>query len=304
MAAPTPDWRPPATLDELYAKTAGNRFHALNSDTAGAREPGELPVAPVAVNLYSLGTPNGQKVSILLEELGVEYAAHRVNLAGEQFREGFVKGASPRRPTPRRWAPRTDDACAVNPNSKIPAVLHNGTTRVFESGAILIYLAETRKSSLLPAVGDPKRAECLSWVMWQMAGQGPMTGNFGHFFVYAPRDKHEALEYGVARYGMEVRRLLSVLETHLADERRWILGDDYSVADVACYPWTETVQRGYRAGDFIGVTSGRYPRVAAWMQRMRERPAVQRGMRVLSMAGDKGARELADLNAKHTPAKL
>ena len=188
----------------------------------------------------------------------------------------------------------------MNPNSKIPCILHDGKTRVFESGAILIYLADLKKK-LIPPVGDPKRAECLSWVMWQMAGQGPMTGNFGHFFVYAPRDKHEAIEYGVARYGMEVRRLLSVLDRHLSDGRAWILGHDFSIADAACYPWTETVDRGYRAGAFLGTTTGRYPHVVRWMARMRERPAVQRGMRVLSMAGDKGARELAALNAKHGP---
>jgi len=264
---PAPTWQAPGTLDELYARaTAGNPWGNVNADKAGPRTPGEVTSTRAEVDLYALGTPNGQKVAIFLEELAVEYAAHRVDISkGEQFTEGFTR---------------------VNPNGKIPAIVHHGadgsSTRVFESGAILIYLAEVKGSKLLPPVGDPKRAECLSWVMWQMGGLGPMVGQFGHFWKYAPRTLLQALDYGVARYGMETRRLLSVLDKHLGDGRQWVLGDEYSIADIIIYPWVACISnpKGYNASDFIGLSSGRFPNVSRWVDRVGARPAVQRGMQV------------------------
>jgi len=244
-----------------YSALQGNSFASVNTDTAGARTQAQLAVGPARCQLYSLATPNGQKASIMLEELvdlvNLEYNAHRINImAGEQFTSGFVK---------------------VNPNSKIPCVVFDGY-RIFESGAIMVHLAETF-NVLLPK--EPAlKAECLSWVFWQMAGQGPMSGNFGHFFRYAPRDKKDVLEYGVARYGMEFRRLLSVMELHLADGRTWFMGDMYTIADIACYPWVANVETGYQATTFLDVTAKRYPHLFAWMDRMRARPAVQRGMNV------------------------
>jgi GST-like protein len=271
---------PPRYLEDLFPSTANNKFINVNSDTAGPRIQQQLPFCPIVpINLYTLGTPNGQKAAIMLEELNLEYVAHPIDILikQEQFTSGFVK---------------------VNPNSRIPCILVDyGKTRVFESGAILVFLADVQ-GKLIPKIGDPKRAECLSWVFWQMAGQGPMFGNFGHFFKYAPRDKIDVLQYGTARYGMEVRRLLSVLENHLKEHHKtWILGDEFSIADIACYPWTETIETGYGAGEFIGITVGRYPSVSRWMERMRKRPGVARGMCVC--AGKKKAMELVQLNVEH-----
>jgi len=208
----------PATIEEVYPALQGNRFSGMNRDTAGARTDAPLPVGPARCQLYSLATPNGQKAGIMCEELvellgaGFEYNAHRIDIMkGDQFTQGFVN---------------------VNPNSKIPCMVFDGY-RIFESGAILVHLAETFKV-LMPKTPE-LRAEALSWVFWQMAGQGPMFGNFGHFYRYAPRDKLQVLEYGTARYGMENRRLLSVMDLHL-NAREWFVGDEYSIADIACYP--------------------------------------------------------------------
>jgi len=260
MASKTEEWQAPATLDEVYKHLAGNRFDGLNQDSAGPRNDTPLPVGPAEYQLYSLATPNGQKASIACEEFGVEYNAHLINIqAGEQFSKGFV---------------------AVNPNSRIPCMKH-GDVRIFESGAILLYLAE-KHNRFIPK--DPaKKAECYSWIMWQMSGQGPMFGQFGHFFRYAPRTKHEAINYGVARYGMEVRRLLSVMEHHLKD-KTWFLGDEYTIVDMACYPWVVCLDKGYLAEKFLG-RNERYPNVMKWCARMQDRPAVQRGMLICGGPG-------------------
>jgi GST-like protein len=272
------DWVAPASLEEAYTKLSGNRFAGLNSDTAGARTEKELPVGPAEFQLYSLATPNGQKASIACEEFEIEYDAHRIDImAGDQFTSGFV---------------------AVNPNSKIPAMKH-GDVRIFESGAILLYLAE-KYQKFIPASGS-KRAECYSWLMFQMSGQGPMSGQFGHFFRYAPRSNHEAIDYGVARYGMEVRRLLSVMDLHL-NNKTWFLGDEYSIADMALYPWVTTLgEKGYNAAEFLD-RDNRYPNVMAWCKRMEARPAVQRGM--LVCGGPGAAEKLKLLNAQLSKVKL
>lgn len=282
-------WVPPPKIEDLYAKTAGNNFSGVNAPTAGPRNDTALKVGdgegePAALQLYSLATPNGWKVGILLEELGVPYDAHVVNIGrGEQFTAGFV---------------------GANPNSKIPALIdHDGPGHeplaIMEGGAILVYLAEKFPGhGFLPA--DPRlRAECLQWAFWQVGGQGPMTGNFGHFMVYAPPDAAGARDYGVARYGMEVQRLTDVLERHLAGygdfkgsaalrkegPRKYLVGDTFTIADMACFPWVQTVRgRGYNrpgqpdAKDFLSFD--RYKNVIAWADRILERPAVYRGMRV------------------------
>jgi len=259
----TEDWVAPATLDESYQHLSGNQFSGLNRDTSGARTDKALPVGKAEFQLYSLATPNGQKASIACEEFGIEYDAHTINIMnGDQFTSGFVE---------------------LNPNSRIPAMKH-GDVRIFESGAILIYLAEKYKK-FMPLEGA-KRAECMSWMMWQMSAQGPMFGQFGHFFKYAPRTKHEAINYGAARYGMEVRRLLSVMESHLED-KTWFLGDEYSIVDMATYPWVICLEKGYNGEKFIG-RNERYPNVMKWCARMQARPAVERGMLV---CGGPGAAE-------------
>ncbi len=193
------EWVPPPLLRDTLDATDGNMFVGLNSPTAGPRTPEPLPRGAAPFQLYSVATPNGQKIGIVLEELGVDYDAHYISLAGQQFSQGFYD---------------------VNPNSKIPAAVDNSGSRnglpevrLFESGSIAMYLAE-KHGRFIPR--DPvRRAECLSWVFWQVGGQGPMVGNFGHFMVYAPPNANEARSYGVARYGMEVQRLCSVLDLHL-----------------------------------------------------------------------------------------
>ena len=189
MSSETPTWTPPAKIEELFSKTAGNQFAAINAPTAGARTQVDLPRGPAPIQLYSLGTPNGIKVSILLEELEelglTQYDAHIINIGkGDQFGSGFVQG---------------------NPNSKIPMAIDYAVDgepiRIFESASIVQYFAE-KFGRFIPS--DPRlRVEMNNWIFWQMAGQGPITGNFGHFFVYAPGDKAEARDYGVARYGMD-----------------------------------------------------------------------------------------------------
>jgi len=276
MATDGKDWEAPPSVEDTYKHLEGNRFAGLNQDTAGPRHNRPLPVGPAEFQLYSLATPNGQKASIGCEEFGIEYNAHFINIQNaDQFSEGFV---------------------AINPNSRIPCMKH-GDVRIFESGAILLYLAEKCKK-FLP---EDKKAEAYSWLMWQMSGQGPMFGQFGHYFRYAPRTKTEAINYGVARYGMEVRRLLSVMENHLKDGRTWFLGDEYSIIDMAMYPWVITLDKGYEAQKFIG-RNERYPNVMKWCARMAERPAVQRGMLV---CGGPGSQEkLKKLIAKQAESKL
>ena len=256
-------WRPPKTIEELYGETFS--FGGMNSPEAGSRSSGDLAVGDKDIQLYSLATPNGQKVAILLEELGVEYDAHVIRIGQlEHFSKGFVN---------------------VNPNSKIPAISDTkptdglGPLHLFESGSIMIYLADKFRR-FIPQ-NERKRAECLSWVMWQMANQGPATGNFGHFFAYAPPSAVSARDYGVARYGMEVQRVCSVINNHLA-ERKYICGDEYTIADMICFPWFQLIRkRGYAydrkfARDFLRVD--RYTSACAWADRLAQRAGVQRGM--------------------------
>jgi GST-like protein len=268
LSTDKPTWAPPSKIEDLYAATAGNNFSAINSPVAGARETRKLPEGTAPIQLYSLATPNGIKVSILLEELGIEYDAHVINIGkGDQFTSGFVD---------------------VNPNSKIPALMDKdgpdgNPLNLFESGSIALYLAE-KYHQFIPL--DPRlRAEVMNWVFWQMAGQGPMTGNFGHFMVYAPADQVGARDYGAARYGMEVSRLCSVLDKHL-DGRTYMVGEEYTLADIMCYPWIRQLFTGYKhpsgidANSFL--TASQYKNIAAWAQRIGDRPAVQRGVQVCS----------------------
>jgi len=224
-----------------------------------------LPPGSASLQLYSLGTPNGIKVSIILEELGVDYDAHVVNIGkGEQFQSGFVHS---------------------NPNSKIPALLDRegpgGPIHVWESASIVYYLAQ-KFGKFLPS--DPRlQAEIRNWAFWQMGGQGPMTGNFGHFFVYAPPHQIQARDYGVARYGMEVQRLCDVLDKHLAG-KTYIVGEQYTIADIIIFPWFHALRIGYKhtsgitAAEFLSVSS--YHNANAWADRILARPAVQRGVTV------------------------
>jgi GST-like protein len=245
----------------------GGRFASINRPIAGATQEKELPVGEHALQLYSLGTPNGVKVTVLLEELlelGVEHAeydAYLINIQeGDQFGSGFV---------------------AINPNSKIPALLDRSTkpaTRVFESGAIMVYLAE-KFGAFLPEEGSA-RAECLSWLFWQMGSVPYLGGGFGHFYAYAP----EKLEYPIDRYAMEVKRQLDVLERNLA-ARHFLCGDEYTIADMANYAWygALVLHNIYDAAEFLDVAS--YEHVIRWAQAIEERPAVQRGLRVIRTWG-------------------
>lgn len=241
---------------------SGGRFANINRPIAGATHEKELPVGKHPLQLYSLATPNGVKVTVLLEELlalgksGAEYDAYLVNIGeGDQFGSGFV---------------------AINPNSKIPALLDMSAsppTRVFESGAILVYLAE-KFDAFLPS--EPAaRAECLSWLFWQMGSAPFLGGGFGHFYAYAP----ERYEYPINRYAMEVKRQLDVLDRNLAS-RRYLCGDDYNIADMANYAWYGSLVLGsiYEAQEFLDVQS--YTNVIRWAAEIHERPAVQRGKRV------------------------
>jgi GST-like protein len=245
----------------------GGEWAALNRPTAGAQFEKELPRGKHPLQLYSLATPNGVKVTIMLEELlalgkkDAEYDAWLIRIRdGEQFGSGFV---------------------AINPNSKIPAMLDCSTTpptRVFESGAILLYLAE-KFDAFLPK--DPSaRAECFSWLFWQMGSAPYLGGGFGHFYAYAP----EKFEYPINRFTMEVKRQLDVLDQNLAD-RRFLCGDDYNIADIATYPWYGNVvlNNQYNAEEFLDVKS--YKNVVRWATEIQERPAVKRGRRVNKVTG-------------------
>ena len=251
-----------------WNKESGGRFANINRPVAGATHEKELPVGKHPLQLYSLATPNGVKVTVLLEELleaghaGAEYDAWLIKIGdGDQFGSGFV---------------------AVNPNSKIPALMdHSGATpvRVFESGAILMYLAE-KFGAFLPTEGA-KRAECLSWLFWQMGSAPFLGGGFGHFYAYAPTK----IEYAIDRYAMEVKRQLDVLDRRLA-ESAYLAGDDYTIADMAVWPWYGNLVKGqqYDAGVFLDVQS--YTNVVRWTDRIAERPAVQRGRMVNRVMGE------------------
>ncbi len=245
-----------------WDKESGGRFANINRPIAGATHDKELPVGEHDLQLYSLATPNGIKVTVLLEELlelgitAAEYDAYLIDISeGDQFGSGFV---------------------AINPNSKIPALLDRSTTpptRVFESGAMLVYLAE-KFGAFLPT--EPSaRAECLSWLFFQMGSAPYIGGGFGHFYAYAP----EKFEYPINRFAMETKRLLDVLNRHLSD-RQYLCGDEYTIADMANYAWYGALvgQNIYEAAEFLDVTS--YTHVIRWAKDIEARPAVQRGRRV------------------------
>ena len=256
----TAPYAPPAVWQ--WEMESGGRFASINRPIAGATHDKTLPVGKHPLQLYSLATPNGVKVTVMLEELlelGIaeaEYDAYLVNIGeGDQFGSGFV---------------------ALNPNSKIPALADHGTsppTRVFESGAILVYLAE-KFGAFLPS--EPSaRAECLSWLFFQMGSAPYIGGGFGHFYAYAP----EKIEYCINRYTMEAKRLVDVLNQNLA-ERRYLCGDDYTIADMANYGWygALVLHNIYDAAEFLDVAS--YTHVIRWAEEIEARPAVQRGRRV------------------------
>ena len=248
-------------------KENGGKFASINRPTAGARYEKALPVGDAPLQLYSLNTPNGVKVNILLEELaeigikGAEYDAYKIDISqGEQFGSGFV---------------------AINPNSKIPALVDHSADiagepiALFESGAILMYLAE-KFDQFMPLSLGKARAECLSWVMWQMGSAPFLGGGFGHFYAYAP----EPLEYPINRYTMETKRQLDVLDTHLKDST-YMCGDneaDYNIADMIIWAWYGQLVLGklYDAAEFLQVDE--YKHVKRWAQAIAERPAVKRAV--------------------------
>lgn len=263
----TPDYTPPKVW--TWNKESGGRFAAINRPIAGATHEKDLPVGKHPLQLYSLATPNGVKVTVMLEELlalghsGAEYDAWLVNInSGDQFGSGFV---------------------SANPNSKIPALVdHSGPTpiRVFESGAILVHLAEKFGGAFLPT--DPaKRAETMSWLFWQMGSAPYLGGGFGHFYAYAPTK----IEYAIDRFAMETKRQLDVMNRQLA-ENAFIAGAEYSVADMAIWPWYGGLAKGviYDAGEFLAVHE--YTHVQRWADMIAERPAVQRGRMVNRTWGD------------------
>ncbi|TDJ27878.1 MAG: glutathione-dependent disulfide-bond oxidoreductase [Gammaproteobacteria bacterium] len=256
----TSSYTPPQVW--TWDSESGGRFASINRPIAGATHEKELPKGKHQLQLYSLATPNGVKVTVLLEELlalgkqDAEYDAYPINIGeGDQFGSGFVE---------------------VNPNSKIPALLDLSTsppTRVFESGAILVYLAE-KFDAFLPSEPS-ERAECMSWLFWQMGSAPYLGGGFGHFYAYAP----EKLEYPINRYAMEVKRQLDVLDRNLSS-RRYLCGDEYNIADMANFAWygALVLSNIYDAQEFLDVTS--YSHVVRWASEIRERPAVKRGQRV------------------------
>ena len=259
MTQPT-DYTPPKVW--TFDSANGGQFANINRPVAGATHDKELPVGRHPFQLYSLATPNGVNVTVMLEELlelghtGAEYDAWLIRInEGHQFGSGFV---------------------AANPNSKIPALVdHSGAkpVRVFESGAILQYLAE-KFGAFMPAAGAA-RAECLSWLFWQMGSAPFLGGGFGHFYAYAPAK----FEYPINRYAMEVKRQLDVLDRQLA-EHRFVAGDEYTVADMAIWPWYGAMVKGqlYEAGEFLSVHE--YTNVLRWTDEVAQRPAVQRGRKV------------------------
>ena len=262
----TSQYTPPKVW--AWNKPNGGRFENINRPTAGAHHEKELPVGRHPLQLYSLGTPNGVKVTIMLEELlalghkGAEYDAWLIKIGeGDQFGSGFV---------------------AANPNSKIPALVDRSgpkPIRVFETGAILMYLAE-KFGALLPT--EPAaRAECLSWLFWQMGSTPYVGGGFGHFYAYAP----VKIEYAIDRFAMETKRLLDVLDRRLA-ESKYVAGDAYTIADIAIFPWYGGLVKfgQYGAAEFLAVHE--YKNVQRWADMLYERPAVKRGRMVNRLSGE------------------
>lgn len=274
------DYTPPKvwTWNNDSDSKSGGKFASINRPTSGATHEQPLPVGQHPLQLHSLATPNGVKVTILLEELleagfdQAEYDAYPVNiLEGEQFGTGFVD---------------------INPNSKIPALMDHSVSpplRLFESGSIMLYLAE-KFGAFIPQ--DPRaRTECLNWLFWQMASAPILGGGFGHFYAYAP----ESYEYPINRYTMEVKRQLDVLDKQLA-KHTYVAGDDYSIADMAIWPWYGALVRNevYEAAEFLNVAE--YPNVQRWADAIAERPAVQRGRVVNKVWGD----DQAQLPERHS----
>ncbi|AWL11316.1 Disulfide-bond oxidoreductase YghU [Saliniradius amylolyticus] len=249
-----------------FDNESGGKFASINRPTAGARFDKTLPKGEQPFQLYSLATPNGVKTSIMFEELletGIkeaEYDAWLIDIGeGEQFGSGFVE---------------------LNPNSKIPALLDTTTdTRVFESGSILLYLAE-KFEAFIPS-DHRGRTECMNWLFWQMGSAPFLGGGFGHFYNYAP----EKLEYPINRYAMETKRQLDVLDKHLA-EHQYMAGKDYSIADMAIWPWYGVLAQGklYDAGEFLQVQD--YKHLQRWTEQIAQRPAVQRGRMVNRVWGE------------------
>lgn len=260
------DYTPPKIW--TWNSASGGQFASINRPVAGPTHDKTLPIGRHPLQLYSLGTPNGVKVTILLEELlaaghtGSEYDAWLINIgAGDQFGSGFV---------------------AVNPNSKIPAMVdHSGPepVRVFESGSILLYLAEKFGAFLPKDLAG--RTECLNWLFWQVGSAPYLGGGLGHFYAYAPHK----IEYAIDRFAMETKRQLDVLDRRLA-ESPYIAGDTYTIADMAIFPWYGGLVKGwlYGAADFLSVQD--YTHLQAWADRLLERPAVQRGRMVNRMSGE------------------
>jgi GSH-dependent disulfide-bond oxidoreductase len=277
------DYTPPKIW--TWNKSSVGRFANINRPVAGPTHEKELPVGRHPLQLYSLGTPNGVKVTIMLEELlaighaGAEYDAWLIRISdGEQFGSGFV---------------------AANPNSKIPALLdRSGPTpiRVFESGSILLYLAE-KFGAFLPQ-DAAQRAECLSWLFWQMGSAPYLGGGFGHFYAYAPTK----IEYAIDRFAMEAKRQLDVLDRRLS-ENMYIAGDDYTIADMAIFPWYGGLVKGwlYNGAEFLSVQD--YVHVQRWAGMLLERSAVQRGRMVNRVVGEPSSQlherhEASDFNTK------
>jgi GSH-dependent disulfide-bond oxidoreductase len=264
MAEPS-EYVPPKVW--TWNKESGGRFADINRPIAGPTHDKELPVGKHPLQLYSLATPNGVKATVMLEELlalghkGAEYDAWLIKIDGNQFGSGFV---------------------AVNPNSKIPALMDRSgpqPIRVFESGAILVHLAE-KFGAFLPTE-TAARAECLSWLFWQMGAAPYLGGGFGHFYAYAPAKN----EYAIDRFAMEVKRQLDVLDRRLADNA-YLAGRDYTIADIAVWPWYGGLAKGvlYGAGEFLAVHE--YKNVNRWADAIAKRPAVQRGRMVNRTWGD------------------
>jgi len=262
----TQDYTPPKVWS--WTKPNGGRFENINRPTAGATHEKELPVGRHPLQLYSLGTPNGVKVTIMLEELlalghkGAEYDAWLIKIGdGDQFGSGFV---------------------AANPNSKIPALVDRSgpnPIRVFETGAILMYLAE-KFGEFLPTE-RATRAECLSWLFWQMGSTPYVGGGFGHFYAYAP----VKIEYAIDRFAMETKRLLDVLDRRLA-ESKYVAGDAYTIADIAIFPWYGGLVKfgSYGATEFLAAHE--YKNVQRWTEMLYERQAVKRGRMVNRLSGE------------------
>ena len=262
-----------------WDKESGGRFANINRPIAGPTHDKELPQGEHDLQLHSLATPNGVKVTVMLEELlelgfAAEYDAYLINIGdGDQFGSGFV---------------------AINPNSKIPALLDRSTqpgTRVFESGAILLYLAE-KFGAFLPSELSA-RAECYSWLMWQMGSAPYLGGGFGHFYAYAP----EKWQYPIDRFAMEVKRQLDVLDRTLA-ERTYLCGEEYTIADMANYAWygALVLHNIYEAAEFLDVSN--YQHVVRWATAIEARPAVARGRRVNRAWGPEAER----VPERHSPA--